>query len=187
MPEMPFSGRATITKDRNSIEITIPSKKNWFVMIFMTAWLGGWFMGETSAINQVFNGSSNGTTDTFITFWLIMWTIGGGFAITILLWFIGGQEQIIVDNGEIEIRKHIFGVGLSKQYRISDIKYLTINPSRDRDQWGRSNMYLLNRGQIEFDYGLKTIRFADSIDTAEARLIIDTLKQNQNFKETNFK
>jgi len=107
MPEIPYGGRATITKDRNSIGIVIPSKKNWFVIIFLTAWLGGWLMGETSAINQVINGNSNGVADTFIAFWLIMWTIGGCGAITILLWFIGGQEQINVDNGELEIGKQI--------------------------------------------------------------------------------
>jgi hypothetical protein len=47
-------------------------------------------------------------------------------------------------------------------------------------------MYLLRNRLIEFDYGLKTIRFASGIDMAEARHLIEVLKGNANFKEGNF-
>ena len=144
-------------------------------------------MGEISAFNQVFDDGSGGVVDVFIIFWLIAWTIGGCGAILILLWLIGGQEKITVDNGEVEIRKQIFEIGLSKEYSIPEIKYLTLNQARNRDQWGRNISNFLNHGQIEFDYGLRTIKFASDIDAAEARLIIETFKQNPNFRAENFR
>ena len=53
MIEKPTNGRARINQDFNSLNISIPSKKNWFIIIFMTAWMGGWVMGETSAIGAI--------------------------------------------------------------------------------------------------------------------------------------
>lgn len=188
MIETPHAGRATITKEGNSLDISIPTSKNWFSIIFLGAWLGGWYMGETSAIDQVFNDNSESFSSWFLIFWLIGWTVGGVFFIGIFLWLIGGRETVSIDNGEMTIGREILGIGNYKTYKITDIRYLTLNPRLDKDQWGQSrDKYLLKGGLIEFDYGLRTIKFASGIDMAEARHLIAILKTNINFKESNFK
>ncbi|MCZ8216375.1 MAG: hypothetical protein O9262_09070, partial [Cyclobacteriaceae bacterium] len=61
-------------------------------------------------------------------------------------------------------------------------------PTLDKDKWGNTRgRYLFKTGLIEFDYGLKTIKFGSEFDLAEARILVETFKQNKNFKETNFR
>lgn len=186
--EKPYSGRATIQKDGDSLEISIPTAKPIFDIIFLMAWLGGWYFGETAALDQVFSDTTEGGNSWFLIFWLVGWTIGGVFFILIFLWIIGGKETVSIDSGEMILGREIFGVGHYKTYNINDIKYLTINPRLDKDQWGQArDRYLVRSGLIEFDYGLRTIKFGSGIDMAEARHLIKILKENQNFKEANFR
>lgn len=188
MIEQPSAGRAKIYRDGDTIEITIASKKNWFSIIFLTAWLGVWFMGEFSALERVFNQNTDTTPISLLIFWLVGWTMGGLLIIVILLWFIGGEEIITVDNGVLELGRQIFGLGPIKLYQITDIKQMTVSPTRDKDQWGNSRgRYLIKSGLIEFDYGLKTIKFGGEFDLAEARALVATFKLNKNFTETNFR
>jgi len=190
MIETPSNGRAKIFKNGNNLEVQIPTKKNWFVIIFLTAWMGGWFIGETFAITTLFFGDTPFFANAFLLFWLTGWTVGGLFCITILLWSIAGQEIIKIENGIIEISKQIFSLKRSKKYHIDEVRHLTINPTSDNDMWGmgyQRNLFgLKGGGVLKFDYGLKTLKFAGGIDEAEGRLMIETLKMNSNFKEQNF-
>jgi hypothetical protein len=71
------NGKAKIDKTFNGLNISIPSKKNWFALLFGTAWLGGWFFGLKSASSPLFSGTGHSGADGFLTFWLIAWTVGG--------------------------------------------------------------------------------------------------------------
>lgn len=190
MIETPSSGRAKIFKNGNDLEVQIPTRKNWFVIIFLSAWMGGWFMGETFAITTLFFGDTPLFANAFLLFWLAGWTVGGIFCITILLWSIAGQEIIKIENGVIEIGKQIFSLKRSKKYHINEVRHLSINPTSDNDMWGmgyQRNLFgLRGGGVLKFDYGLKTLKFAGGIDEAEGRLMIETLRMNSNFKEQNF-
>ena len=48
--EKPYKGRAIVEDKITGLRIIIPSRKNWFVILFVGAWLGGWLMGEISAL-----------------------------------------------------------------------------------------------------------------------------------------
>jgi len=50
--EKPYNGRAIINEGSYGLGITIPTKKNWFLIIFLGAWLCGWVSGEISAIKS---------------------------------------------------------------------------------------------------------------------------------------
>jgi len=70
-----------ISIDRNDLDPTIiipatASSTRYFGGVFLLFWLGGWVMGETSAITQLMSGKGG----AFILFWLGGWTIGGIFA-----------------------------------------------------------------------------------------------------------
>ena len=187
MIERPSNGRAKIFKSGNTIQIQIPTKKNWFLIVFLTAWMGGWFVGETFAITAIFLKDTPLFANAFLLFWLAGWTVGGLFCITILLWSIAGQEIIKIEDGVIEIGQQVFSLTKSKKYHISDVRHLSINPTYDNDVWGyQRNLFGFKGGVLKFDYGLKTLKFAGGIDEAEGRLIIETLKINPNFKELNF-
>ena len=189
MIEKPANGRAKISQGFNSLNITIPSKKNWFIIIFMTAWMGGWVMGETFAIREVFNADTPIFANAFILIWLVGWTFGGAFVLFVILWQLFGQEIIIIERGILNIGKSIKGIGRNKQYEIKSILKIDINPTQEIGVFegiNNKNMLGIKGGKIKFDYGMKTILFANGIDEAEARMIIEKLKENNDFKEENF-
>lgn len=145
-------------------------------------------MGESFALQTVFNTETPGPALIFLIFWLSAWTFGGFFIITMLLWTLAGVEVIRVENGILEVGRQIFGLKRSKKYHINEIRHLSIIPF-DQGASGlaaQRNFYGLKGGIIKFDYGMKTLSFGGGIDEAEARLMIETFKLNQNFKEINF-
>ena len=95
---MKNNGKAKIEKTNGGLSILIPSKKNWFGLIFGTLWLGGWYFGVTTVIP--FTGSENGHVDidSFLIIWLIIWIGGGLTVIVLLLWGYFGKEKFIFNH-----------------------------------------------------------------------------------------
>jgi len=189
MIEKPFEGRAKVNFDGIRLLIKIPSKKNWFIILFLAAWMGGWFIGETSAINGLLSSDDIGVNG-FMLIWLVGWTIGGLFAIIVLLWSLFGQETIQIERDILSVSKGIFDVGLiKKNYELNCIENLEINPEstgidslfgqnkKIGDFWG------LTGGKLRFDYGMKTIKLGIGIDEAEARYLIKEIKNRGFFKK----
>ncbi len=189
MIENPTNGRAKIINLYNSLIIEIPSKKNWLVIIFMILWMGGWAMGETFAIKTIFSSNVTQSVNFFILFWLIGWTIGGVFALLIILWQLIGKEIVRIEEGILTVERSIMGIGRKKKYKIEFIKNMDIVPMsgfRIEEENNRRNILGAQRGQIKFDYGMKTVKFASNIEEAEAKMIIEKLRQNYNFHNENF-
>ena len=53
----------------------------YFVSLFSIFWLGGWFFGFVSAVEQLLAGKG---PVGFLAFWLGLWTLGGLFAVVLL-------------------------------------------------------------------------------------------------------
>ncbi|MBT3424304.1 MAG: hypothetical protein HN431_15995 [Bacteroidetes bacterium] len=175
------NGRSKVESFGNTLKITIPSKKKWFIILFLGAWLGGWFFGEKSAIEGI-TDSDNILADGFLLFWLAGWTVGGSLAILAILWLLFGSEIILLERGIIKISKGLFNTPLlSKSYEVNHIKnFRIISPVEpNADFFGiKRNMvdYLGYKGGIlSFDYGMKTIKFGIAIDEAEAQYLVEKL------------
>lgn len=188
--EKPYGGQATIEDTLNGVQISIPSKKNWFIIIFLGAWLGGWFMGETFAIGALSGLFGDGPASLFLLFWLIAWTAGGFFAFRTFLWMIVGKEIISLERGMLTVDKKGALLAKPKTYEIKEIKNIRINDTQSNNGlWGNyqtNSMGIAANGTIKFDYGLKTIRMADGISEAEANFIIEKLKEKKILNEGNF-
>ncbi len=188
MIEKPSEGRAKIEHDGLSMKITIPSKKNWFIILFLSAWMMGWFWGESYAIKDLLETEIL-FIDGFMIFWLIGWTIGGLFAIIVLLWTLFGCEIITIEKPIFKIEKGVLNIGIiKKSYDLGIIKNLELSPVSNTDSifsnkkninefWGMTG------GKIRFDYGMKTIKFGIGLDEAEARHLIDELKRRGYYRE----
>jgi len=177
------NGKAKIEKTLKGLRVSIPSKKNWFALIFGTAWLGGWYFGFKSASTMLISGDTNtpAAANGFITFWLIAWTIGGGSIILMLLWGYFGQEQLIFNNGEVHLNKTIFGLGIKKRMEANEIKNIRTEFVNDslftNNRWA---FWGLGPGKIKFDYGFKTFSFGLGVDDAEANYIAGLLEEHLN-------
>lgn len=172
------NGSATIKKSMDGIQISIPSKKNWFVLLFGTAWLGGWYTGFRMAIGTLLSfedGFSGG--NAFMMFWLAGWTIGGLFVMGTLLLGYFGKEDLNLKHNKIELNKHIFGIGQNKAFKKTEVKNVRFNKIEESYFSGKNNYALwgLGEGKIKFDYGMKTYSFGLGLDDAEANHIMDLI------------
>ncbi|MBK9288700.1 MAG: hypothetical protein IPN38_13675 [Flavobacteriales bacterium] len=69
----PASGRAKITATLNGELITIPPRRNWFVILFLGAWTGGWAFGGGMALLNLFKPDMPLFARGFLMFWLLGW------------------------------------------------------------------------------------------------------------------
>lgn len=147
--------------------VSIPSRLNAFVMLFLFAWLGGWTVGGLAAFRAVSSAFREGRTEWFIMFWLMAWTLGEVVVAWILLYMLGGAEVITVSPGSLTIRLAAFGLGRTWEYDSSQIRALRVVPNYVGPQrWS---------GSVAFDYGARTIKFARDIDEAEASMVVSDL------------
>jgi hypothetical protein len=176
--EQPYAGRAIIENDFSQIRIIIPAKKNWLVIVFIAAWMGGWFFGFISVFGTMFDWNSTHTLNFFMLFWLVGWSVGGLFAFRMLYWMIAGKEIITLEPGRLSIEKKGALFVRPKHFALSEVKNIRVQDDGlgSWPQYRRSNFNMSEGGMIRFDYGFKTVKFATGIDEAEAVYILDLLK-----------
>ncbi|MBB6111224.1 hypothetical protein SAMN05421821_11134 [Mucilaginibacter lappiensis] len=185
--ELPYQGRAIIEDNFDSVRIIIPSKKNYFIILFMCAWLCGWFLGETLAIREILSSTNKGA-DLFMIFWLAGWTIGGLFALKTIYWQLLGKECIEIGKGVLIMKRQ--GDPLSKTtfYDLNSCDSFRVKDDQTNIGSGRYNtLKSLNgrTGTIAFDYGMKTIRFGESIDEAEGKYLLTLLTKKKILTDKN--
>jgi len=175
----PESARYTLESTTGRLQASIPARRNWLIILFLTDWLGGWVMGEMSAAHELLSAGDK-TPSAFLMLWLAGWTLGGGYCLMTILWQIAGREILRVDSSALEYRVEIFGIGLSRTYRLTEIKNLRTAYNSRPMTWRAwyppfgGNAY----GPIAFDYGARTIRLAPSLEEAEAAMLVRELEKN---------
>ena len=176
------------------IAITIPSRKNWFMILFLGFWLVGWAIGEISVIGilsaGIFRLISNGLPEIitsgigafgglFLVAWLGAWTVGGAFAIYAWLWQVKGFERISLSFEAFVVEKITPIWKRKKDYRLRDVASLRLSNSSS-SMWtmsGSMEFWGISGGRIAFDYGAKTVRFGIGLDEAEAKFLIKDIEK----------
>lgn len=172
VPVSPY--RACLESVSGGVELIVPTKRNYFVLVFLSLWLCGWAAGEIQGAHSF---ASKALTDNpepgFTVVWLAGWTVGGAFAVLTLLWNLAGRERIVLGNDEFLIRREIFGIGFGKRYALRAVKEFRVVESSDPPgpfgMQPRNPFGFGGGGPFAFDYGSKTIRFGSGIDVAEAK------------------
>jgi len=174
------NGKAKIEKTTDGYTVTIPSKKNWFALLFGTAWLGAWYFGFKNAIGMfnINNNSSNIEIDGFMSFWLIGSTIGGLVVVFMLHWGYFGKEKIEFNRQKVKFEKTIFGIGIKKDLeKIEVTNFRTEQINESFFGGNRWTFWGLGPGKIKFDYGFKTYSFGLAVDDAEANYLVKELNK----------
>ena len=169
--------RATVSTQTGALQIVIPSRKNVFPILFLSCWLVGWFIGESTTATALIKGGVRADAAAFTMFWLAGWSIGGALAVTTWLWMLIGREVLTFGSGEFVHRRALGPFGLDRAYAMSQVRDLRAVPTpayafgrRSRDPFG------LTSGTIAFDYGAKTIGVGAGIDEAEAKQLVETIR-----------
>jgi hypothetical protein len=179
--ERPYPGSAIINNTFNGLEVVIPSKKNWFVNVFLFVWLGGWSVGECFAISELIKPIEKlDSSLLFTAFWLVGWTFGGFVAICVFIWNLIGKEVILFTSTQLEVKKigtlffrpKTYSLIEAKHFRAVEMHYNSTEKGKQNDQGPFDDT-----GTIHFDYGLQTVQIASGISVAEAELIFEKLRQ----------
>lgn len=189
----PPSDRHTVQDDGSALHISIPSRKSTLYLIFIGFWLIGWLAGEIMVGGMVIAGLVGLLSDSplissfdvpslaggglFVLAWLVLWTVGGGFALYAFLWQLVGREVITISYEGIAVQRAVFRFGRKKEYLAAHIKGLRVAPFSMVPHmfgWNRMGYHMgMTGGLLAFDYGAQTFRFAAGVDEAEAKHILE--------------
>ena len=172
----PHSGRATVIENGSDLHISIRSSQSILVTGFIGFWLLGWAFGWVMVASQLFSGNGN----LFLFGWLGAWTIGGIFAIAMVMWGLVGKEVVQITDGKVTIARKIPIWSRQTACNLAEVNNLRII-ERDESFFGRRNQMpgLLSKrrqGVVRFDYGYHTIGFGLDLDPAEASKIVEILE-----------
>jgi len=176
-----------------STQISIPARKNWFILIFMGVWLTGWLFGELFALGVLFSsvggllarifgigafdffefddGMGPAFAGGFILVWLAFWTVGGYAAARTFLWQLAGKEVIEVGPTGIRLSRPIFGLGRVKEYHADEIAGVRLL----RGDEGTGKKGIAGPPQLVFDYGFDTVGFGGGLTTGEVEGILEEI------------
>ena len=179
MDEKPFKARYRTGLSSGGARVVIPARRNAFTILFLCAWLGGWYFGETSAIKEVLNPKT-GQAQGFLLFWLVGWTLGGLWALVCVLWQLVGSEVLEATSSALRHRVEFAGIGFTRNYSTNEIRDLRVSSVNQDDRSAQQEYFppLFGRGYglISFDYGARTLRIGSSLDEAEAKGVIEFLR-----------
>ena len=106
-----------------------------------------------------------------------VWTLSGALCLYIWLWMIAGKETISLQSGILTIKLTLLGWTRVREYELQHISYLRVDPEPYDSEGPRlAAVYPFRTGPIAFEYGAKTIRFADGVSEAEADQILAELE-----------
>ncbi|WP_067141256.1 hypothetical protein [Oceanivirga salmonicida] len=179
-----FIGRAVVREYDDILKIKIPARKILPILILFVI-LISWFHSEIFALKIIFFSNDIYLSAKIIMLvWTVIWTIIGLFILIILSWFLIGYELIIVGNGNLKIIKKIGFISIKKEYKTREIKDISL--TRIGTLYIETQSIVERFGEIKFDYNMKTVKFGYNINEIEAKMIVEKLKRNHNFREYNF-
>lgn len=156
-------------------EFILPTPKQWFSIIFMTFWLIGWAIAEYTVLRKIVTGDY--CFKSPLVLWLILWTIGGGIALTFLLWMLFGTEHILIHPTNLTIVRKLLFFKRTRHFEIVDIRNLRVEEPQNEQYPGS-----IRRTQIiVFEYRGKTYRFGNGIDATSASEIVAHLHSYYRF------
>ena len=154
----------------------------YFIGAFLIFWLGGWFMGFTSAANEIMSGEGN----AFLIFWLGGWTIGGIFAgyFVYRLFRKSVPEQFLLNKPSLSIDTGIPPFKMSFSMTNQKDYWKSMFPKRKKVELDRSEMKSLklretdSGNRLTVDKGPERLELATSATEIEREWLFNYLKQN---------
>lgn len=178
--------RSTVRQEASGLTIEIPVKRNWFMLVFLSLWLCGWLAGAIMVPGSFFSPGTPAGARLFTVAWLAMWTVGGVCAIYIWLWQVAGMEIIRITHTSLTRRRALFRVGRDKEFGLSHIRNLRVATPQGFNPFdfaSAGQFWGLSGGAVAFDYGARTYRFGLGLDEAEAKTIVQKIREHVRLPE----
>jgi hypothetical protein len=176
MPIKPPPSKHTIEKLGNKTIISIPTPKQWLLLLLLGFWSAGWTLAVFDTIRELTREIPN-EINWGIVFWFVGYTIGGLAILSSYLWLLFGREVIEVNGQSLTISRNVLGIRLPKEYSVEHIKDLrTSSITNNLRRLRAYQLWGYNSGSVAFDYRSRTLKFASGVDEIEAKQIVDEIK-----------
>jgi hypothetical protein len=172
----PAKPRAQIIDDVSGLRVTIPARRNWFLVAFLPAWLVGWAVGEVAVLGKLVTDPPDAGEGLFLFVWLVLWSIAGVLFIFFWLWNLAGKEIVALDEEALTVRYALGPSGWTRRFDRREVRDLRVSASGMTDFRSSIGWWLGGFGTISFDYGARTYRFGRGVDEAEAKQIVAELQ-----------
>ena len=154
----------------------------YFIGAFLLFWLGGWFMGFTSAADQIMSGNG----DAFLIFWLGGWTIGGVFVGYFIyrIFRKSVPEQLLLNKPNLTVDTGIPPFKISSSMTNQKEYWKSVFPKRTRIEIDHNEMKTLKLRETEsgnrltVDTGTERLELATSATEIESEWLFNYLSQN---------
>lgn len=175
--ERPYYSRSIISNDDGHLDISIPIKKNWLLLVLLSFFLLVctfmgllclWSLVETMVRREAFS--------LIVLIPTGFLTIVGILTFKKLMWQWKGAEMIIVRNGQLILRRKSVLNDSLEIYHLWKINDLRVYDDADDFTWGKDTAFKTN-SLIRFEYGHETIKFAADISYAEAEYIVELITE----------
>jgi len=180
-------GQAIIKEQYDGMEIIIPSKKHWLLLVIPVLLIFFWWFtyGEFS-LSAI--GAQQGIS--FDWFW-IFWAVAIVGVILRNTWrLMAGKEIIDINSTKLSVKKQGRLFAKPKEYALANARYFRVEENADKNAdnvlWEKSQSGFEGTGTICFEYGTKTVRFGDNLSEQEAAHLLKMLKDKRLLSEKNF-
>ena len=171
------NGKTVIKNVNGKMHLSIPSKKNWFVLGFSIFWLTGWVYGFYSVGRLLHYHLVNDNVDYFLVIWLLSWFLGGSSVISFVGWGLFGKEKLTIDKDTVKFQKTVLGLGKRRTIPKSEIENLREHQTCGNLFSGcRLIPYSQNTGKIRFDHGMRSYSFGLVLDQPEVTELMSVLQ-----------
>jgi hypothetical protein len=176
--QQPAGSRVEVRREAGTTRIVIRGRRRPATALFLTAWLGGWAMGEIAAARELLDETS-GAGMAFLLLWLAFWT-GAGLLVTYsIAWSLFGREVIAIDGRTLTIRYAAGPLGWKRAYDLASVSNLRVDPTLPGEgiRPRRTPMRPGTVGAIAFDHRGRTVRLGPDLQEPDVAKVIDVLRE----------
>lgn len=185
LPARPPGSNINVERDFNRLTIYWNNPRGgglgrYVHILFLSAWMCGWFIGETAALRQVLRGQGGG----FLIIWLCGWTFGGVFCAATIVRLIrpARPERISLDSLQLEHDPGSAPLGLSGVGRKQRRNSLDVFKPRRKQTFAKKGIGEIRldrvgeRQRLSFDYGAQRIEVGEFLEEPEREWLFAALK-----------
>jgi len=157
------------------IEGRLPRQKEALLLAWLVLWigLGGYVMYELAT--GTYERELRLALKVYLALWAyFLFKIGRAF-----LWSRAGQERIILTEGQLSLKKSIYGYGKSEAYAVENIKDMKVSEmSKQSFQYQiESSFWVIGGERIDFEHINRRYRFGRKIDDKHAKSIVQKMRK----------
>lgn len=178
MPGLRSPSPAEVVEDDGELRISMPPRRHWFIVVFVSVWLCGWAAGEVGVLSMLLTGRTAGAPARLLVVWLALWSVGGCLAVLYLLWVFLGREVVIFRANRLVLMRKMGRLSTKRDYDLARVRNFrcaawTYHSDGVLGKMGR----FAGAGTIVFDYGESSFRIGAGLGEAESHDLVEVFRQ----------